>query len=60
MPFEPYYKDESVTIYNEDCRKVLPWLPKFDLLLTDPPVRDWSRQEEGAQVDKRQPRVGRY
>lgn len=37
VPFEPYYKDESVTIYNADCREVLPHLPKFDLLLTDPP-----------------------
>ena len=37
LPFEPYYKDERCTIYNADSRKVLPWLPKFDLLLTDPP-----------------------
>lgn len=37
IPFEPYYSDESVTIYNADCRKVLPWLGRFDLLLTDPP-----------------------
>jgi len=34
---EPYYKDEHCTIYNMDCRKVLPWLDRFDLLLTDPP-----------------------
>ena len=37
LPFEPYYKDERCTIYNADCRKVLPWLGTFDLLLTDPP-----------------------
>ena len=37
IPFDPYYADESVTIYNADCRQVLPFLPKFDLLLTDPP-----------------------
>ena len=37
IPFEPYYQDDSVTIYNADCRQVLPFLPKFDLLLTDPP-----------------------
>ena len=37
LPFAPYYRDDSVTIYNMDCRKVLPWLGKFDLLLTDPP-----------------------
>ena len=37
VPFRPYYQDEAVTIYNADCRQVLPFLPKFDLLLTDPP-----------------------
>jgi len=37
LPFAPYYADDSVTIYNADCRQVLPFLPKFDLLLTDPP-----------------------
>lgn len=37
IPFEPYYQDDAVTIYNADCRQVLPFLPKFDLLLTDPP-----------------------
>mgnify|MGYP003634365115 CR=1 FL=1 len=37
LPFAPYYSDERCTIYNNDCRKVLPWLPAFDLLLTDPP-----------------------
>lgn len=34
---EPYYQDEKVTIYNADCREVLPNLEKIDLLLTDPP-----------------------
>jgi site-specific DNA-methyltransferase (adenine-specific) len=34
---EPYYKDESATIYCGDCRKILPVLPKVDLVLTDPP-----------------------
>lgn len=37
VPFAPYYQDEAVTIYNVDCRKVLPFLERFDLLLTDPP-----------------------
>jgi site-specific DNA-methyltransferase (adenine-specific) len=36
-PFAPYYADEAVTIYNADCRKILPFLGAFDLLLTDPP-----------------------
>ncbi len=37
VPFTPFYQDERCTIYNADCRQVLPFLPKFDLLLTDPP-----------------------
>jgi len=36
IPFTPYYQDDSVTIYNADCRQVLPFL-QFDLLLSDPP-----------------------
>ena len=34
---KPYYEDESVVIYNADCRDVLPTLDKVDLVLTDPP-----------------------
>ena len=34
---EPYYKQNGITIYNADCRDVLPELETFDLLLTDPP-----------------------
>ena len=35
---KPYYEDgNGITIYHGDCREVLPTLPKFDLLLTDPP-----------------------
>jgi len=37
VPFRPYYEDALITIYNADCRQVLPFLPKQDLLLTDPP-----------------------
>lgn len=33
----PYYQDSAVTIYHADCRQVLPFLGRFDLLLTDPP-----------------------
>ena len=33
----PFYQDASCTIYNADCREILPLLPRFDLLLTDPP-----------------------
>lgn len=34
---EPYYQDDSCTIYHGDCRDILPELPKADLVLTDPP-----------------------
>ena len=37
VPFRPYYQDEAVTIYHADCRQVLPFLPKFDLVVADPP-----------------------
>lgn len=34
---KPYYEEPGITIYNGDCRKILPQLPKVDLVLTDPP-----------------------
>lgn len=36
---KPYYADESVTIYNADCREILPLLEPADFaaLVTDPP-----------------------
>lgn len=34
---QPFYDQGGITIYNADCRKVLPWLERFDVLLTDPP-----------------------
>lgn len=36
---KPYYHDPvaGITIYNADCRDILPYLPKVDLVLTDPP-----------------------
>lgn len=37
MPFAPYYDEDGITIYNADCRQVLPFVGRVDLLLTDPP-----------------------
>jgi DNA modification methylase len=34
---KPYYDQDGITIYNCDCRLILPELPKVDLVLTDPP-----------------------
>ena len=47
---KPYYSDESVTIYNADCRDVLPTLDKVDLVLADPPYGDTSLEWD-AKVD---------
>jgi DNA modification methylase len=33
----PYYEEDGITIYHGDCREILPYLPKVDLVLTDPP-----------------------
>jgi len=34
---QPYYDDGQVTIYNADCRDVLPHLDGIDLVFTSPP-----------------------
>jgi site-specific DNA-methyltransferase (adenine-specific) len=39
----PYYEDESVTLYHEDCREVLASLEhEIDLVVTDPPYGETS------------------
>ena len=37
VPFRPYYQGNGITIYNADCKQVLPFLGRVDVLLTDPP-----------------------
>lgn len=51
---EPYYQDESCTIYHGDCRELLPLIELVgaaDLVLTDPPYGetslDWDEAVEG-------------
>lgn len=48
---KPYYERDGIVIYHGDSQEILPVLPKFDLLLTDPPygigfagtLTKWSR-----------------
>jgi len=46
---KPYYQDSAVTIYNGDCREIVPTLGRFDLLLTDPPygIERFNRPDGG-------------
>lgn len=34
---KPYYEEKGITIYNCDCREILPELEPVDLILSDPP-----------------------
>lgn len=47
MSLTPYYDRDGITIYNADCRDVLPTLGRFDLLLTDPPYGLGDRMQGG-------------
>ncbi|KKL19937.1 hypothetical protein LCGC14_2460470 [marine sediment metagenome] len=44
---KPYYQDDAVTIYHADCRDILPELPQVDLVLTDIPYGEVSREDSG-------------
>jgi DNA modification methylase len=37
MPIIPFYQDALTTIYHGDCLDILPYLPKADLIVSDPP-----------------------
>lgn len=34
---KPFYEDATSVIYCSDCREVLPFIPRVDLVVTDPP-----------------------
>ena len=49
---EPYYQDESVTLYRGDCRELVPALDlSVDLIVADPPYGEtslaWDRWPDG-------------
>lgn len=48
---EPYYADDTVTLYLGDMREVLPRLGQFDCAVTDPPYGEtslaWDRWPDG-------------
>lgn len=38
IPFRnPYYQEPGITIYNANCRDILPHIEPVDLMITDPP-----------------------
>lgn len=43
----PYYDQDGITIFNADCRDVLPHLEPVDLVLTDPPYGHGERWSGG-------------
>lgn len=48
---KPYFEEDGITIYHGDCRDVVPYLPKSDLVLTDPPYglgKDGERPSTGS------------
>lgn len=50
---KPFYHDErsGITIYKGDCREIIPDLPSYDIVLTDPPYginyqSAWKRKDK--------------
>lgn len=50
---QPYYQDEYCTIYNADCREVLPQLEPVDLVTICDPPYGVNLGEHGAAKEKR-------
>jgi site-specific DNA-methyltransferase (adenine-specific) len=51
VDIKPYYEEPGITIYNADCRDVLPQLEPVDLVLTDPP---YGTEDLGGGYGRRQ------
>jgi DNA modification methylase len=57
---KPYYADESVTLYNGDCREVLPTLTAVDAVITDPPYSAHTHSSVRSSKMRANDRGGRY
>jgi site-specific DNA-methyltransferase (adenine-specific) len=44
---KPYYEEKGITIWNCDCRDVLPELGIYDVVLTDPPFGNGDMWQGG-------------
>ena len=53
----PFYRDEYVTIYHGDCRKIMPLLERFDLLMADPP---YGISEDGKRSNRNRKGDGKW
>ncbi|MCR4279240.1 MAG: site-specific DNA-methyltransferase [Candidatus Zambryskibacteria bacterium] len=54
---KPYYEEKGITIYNCDCREVLPDLPPVDLICTDPPYnckKDYGTYQDNLSTEEYQ------
>ena len=52
---KPYYESDGITIYNADCREILPMLEPVDLVLTDPPYncgKDYGTYKDNLPTDE--------
>lgn len=57
IPFRPYYEAGGITIYHADCRQVLPFLQRVDLLLTDPPYGILNLESGETKAVRKSPRA---
>lgn len=54
---KPYYEEKGITIYNCDCREILPILPPVDLICTDPPYnckKDYGTYQDNLSTEEYQ------
>ena len=50
---KPYYESDGITIYNGDCRDVIPHLGQVDHVITDPPYSEVTHEGARTSIDKK-------